>query len=173
MTYTLSENTDLQGHPHRLIRVLRLCWWGGGVERRGRQDFCGATGRAQATFKFIRGGPCCLPPVPIPVQAELSLCRTHRIFCWFCHAPAHLCLILIPKLMTHSLSNNNSTQSLVCINGYAACAWTTNGTHKKVPSKAKGSQAALWEIWAQGMSVQTQTSPGSCYFAGKTFYPYI
>ena len=24
------------------------------------------------------------------MEADLSLCRAHRLFCWFCHAPAHL-----------------------------------------------------------------------------------
>ena len=80
------------------------------VGRGCKQDYCGATdrpratGMPQATFKIIRGGPCCLPPVPTHMQAELNLCRTHILFCWFCHAPAHLYLIPIPKLITHSLT---------------------------------------------------------------------
>ena len=39
--------------------------WGAG---RGKQDYCGATGRPQVTFKIIRGAPCCLPTVPTPVH---------------------------------------------------------------------------------------------------------
>ena len=103
MTYAPIENTDLHGHPHRLIRVLVLCWtpwvfmraakklirlggrpghwrkkvldigsWVRGVEG-CKLDYCRATGRPQATFKIIRGGPCCLPPVPTPMQANFSL----------------------------------------------------------------------------------------------------
>ena len=35
---------------------------------RGKQDYCGATGRSQVTFKIIRGAPCCLPIVPTPMH---------------------------------------------------------------------------------------------------------
>ena len=48
-------------------------------------------------FLDLRGDFCFLAPVPTPMQAELSLCRAHRLFCWFCLAPAHLYFKPIPK----------------------------------------------------------------------------
>ena len=69
----------------------------------GKQDYYGATGRQQVTFKIITGAPCCLPTLHTLIQAALSLCRARRLLGWFCHALAHLYLIPI-TLMTHPLT---------------------------------------------------------------------
>ena len=43
-------------------RGVQGVWEGGGG--RGKQDYCGVTGRPQVTFKIIRGAPCSLPTGP-------------------------------------------------------------------------------------------------------------
>ena len=111
--HAISEETDQTWWMSRRKKILNIGsgvrGWvepgvgGGGGAGKGKQDYCGATGRPQVTFKIIRGAPCCLPTLPTPVQAAFSLCRAHRLLCWFCHALAHLYLIRIP-LMTHPLT---------------------------------------------------------------------
>ena len=147
MTYAPNENTDLHGHPPKLIRVLALCW---------PQWFV-----MQSANKLITFGECPghWPTVPTHMQAALSLCRAHRILGWFDHALAPLYLIPI-SLMTHPLTKEmknwlrffKNTQSLLCINGYVSWAWNTNGAYKKYHRRQKVPREHYAEYERKGWS---------------------
>ena len=70
------------GHWRKKILNIGSEVRGGAGVGRGKQDYCGVTGRPKVTFKIIRGAPCCLPTVPT-LMHDYNMHRTGANICTF------------------------------------------------------------------------------------------